>query len=184
MNIRYSKATGAFYPLEIEYKDLPADIQEVALTDYEKAMARPVGHSFAFDASGKLTITPPPAPSIEDLRVAKLTEINNAASAVAAKLTEGYPDFEIQTWNDQQREALTWEANNATPTPTVDRMAGYRGIDRVLYLQKTVAKVHHFQQASAYLVGTRQRYVDQANAAKTPEALDEIKPVFTLPVSP
>jgi hypothetical protein len=81
MNTRYSKTTGTFYPLDIDYPNLPVDIQEVALVDYKKAMARPVGATFSFDATGILTITPAPAPTIDELKAAKNDEINRARLA-------------------------------------------------------------------------------------------------------
>lgn len=81
MKTRYSKTTGTFYPLEITYPNLPADIQEVAQADYEAAMARPAGSSFTFSAAGVLTITAAPAPTIAERKIAKNAEINAARLA-------------------------------------------------------------------------------------------------------
>lgn len=180
MSIQYSQKSGAFYPLDIDYAQLPDDLIEVSVDDYQAAMARPAGYTFDF-VDGKLVLTPPAAPTLDALRAAKLAEINAASDKSASLLTDGYPDFETKTWPDQQREALAWNADNTTPTPRIDAMAAYRGIDRVLYLQKTVSKVLYFQKASDYLVGTRQKYVDQANAAKSQADLDKIVPAFKLP---
>lgn len=141
-------------------------------TEYKQVLAY-------IEAGG--TVTGATGVSLAELKAAKLDDINNAASAAAARLTTGYPDFELQTWPDQQREAVAWVANNTSPTPVIDAMAGYRGIDRVLYLQKTAAKVDYFRKASSYLVGTRQKYADQVAAAKTPAAVAAISPAFTLP---
>lgn len=120
-------------------------------------------------------------PTLEHLRVAKINEIKLEAEWTAAQLTEGYPDFEMKTWPAQEAEALAWDADNTVPTPRIDAMAGYRGMDRVEYLQRTLAKVLYFQKVSDYLVGTRQKYVDQAKAAESAEDLDAIVPVYELP---
>ncbi|WP_154667891.1 hypothetical protein [Pseudoduganella violaceinigra] len=62
---RYSKTTGAFYPFDIDYgNDLPDDLVEVPIADYQAAMARPMGYSFAF-LNGQLIIEPlPEAPFV------------------------------------------------------------------------------------------------------------------------
>jgi hypothetical protein len=69
MKTRYSKTNGTFYPLDIDYgKSLPTDVQLVESADYEQAMARPTGSSFAFSAAGVLSITAAPAPTPDQLK--------------------------------------------------------------------------------------------------------------------
>jgi hypothetical protein len=58
MTTRYSKTTGTFYPLDIDYPNLPADVVEVSKSDFDTAMSRPLGNTFDFVA-GVLVITPP-----------------------------------------------------------------------------------------------------------------------------
>jgi hypothetical protein len=112
-------------------------------------------------------------------RAAKIQEISDTAEIAAAQLTAGYPDFETKTWTSQEAEALAWDADKTAPTPRINAMAQWRGIDREDYLARTLSKVVRYHQASDYLVGTRQKYVDQANAA-TLDTIDTIRPVFTL----
>ena len=116
------------------------------------------------------------------LKIEKLAEINWAAEKIALLLTAGYPEFEKQTWESQQREALAWADDDTVATPRIDALAGFRGIDRVLYLQKTLSKVQAFIQASNYLAGTRQKYADQVAAATTAEQVAAVKPLFSLGV--
>lgn len=179
MKIRYSKTTGTFYPLDIEYKNLPADLVEVPIEDYHRAMARPAGHTFDF-VNGALVITEPPAPSLESLKAAALANLNAESQKIADSLTAGYPEFEKLTWEDQRREALAWDADNSTPTPYIDVLAAQRGIDRVDYLKRTVAKTTAFANAAQKLVGQRQKYEDQIKLAASPEALALVVPVFDL----
>lgn len=183
----FSKSKNAFYAPEFraEYEaagNWPDDLREVSGDVYAALMAaQSNGAAIQSDASGNPVAIEPPALTIDQLKAAKTAEINDAASKCAAQLTAGYPDFELQTWEIQRAESLAWNANQTAPTPTIDAMANARGIDRLTYLQKTLAKVQYFQVASAYLVGTRQKYADQAAAAKTQASLDKVVPVFTLP---
>lgn len=174
MKTRYSKTTGNFYPISIDYPNFPADVIQVDQADYEAAMNRPADSTFSFDASGVLTITAAPAPTLDQLKAAKIAEANSTAQILADQLTAGYPDFERATWRDQQVEALAWNADNTKPTPYIDALALQRGIDRVTYLQKTVTKVTSYQASAQKLVGQRQKYVDQINAVTTAAALDAI----------
>jgi hypothetical protein len=118
---------------------------------------------------------------IDTARKAEIAELNIESQKTADQLTAEYPEFDKQTWPDQQREALAWSADNAAQTPRLDAIAAYREIDRLVLLQKTLAKVLSFQSASDYLVGVRQKYEDQIKAAGNQAELDAIQPVFTLP---
>lgn len=63
MNTRFSPSTGNFYPVDVDYGDqLPADVIEVSMEDYEAAMSRPADTAFEF-VEGKLVITQIPLPS-------------------------------------------------------------------------------------------------------------------------
>ncbi|WP_431477843.1 hypothetical protein [Massilia eburnea] len=86
MKIRFSPSTGAFYPLDIDYGDkLPIDVIEVLQEDYDAAMARPVGHSFAF-VNGKLVITAPSPLPFADAASAYMTEVRETREAILNRL--------------------------------------------------------------------------------------------------
>jgi hypothetical protein len=76
MKTRYSKTTGTFYPLDIEYSQLPIDIQEVAIEDFHAAMSRPPGTGFRF-VDGALDIfeLPVDPPTLAQLNAPILAEI-------------------------------------------------------------------------------------------------------------
>jgi hypothetical protein len=97
MNTRYSRSTGAFYPMDIDYGDnLPPDVIEVPLSDYESAMARPAGHTFAF-VDGHLVINAPPpvqfaeqaAPYMASVRITREAILNRLAGIGMAALIDG-----------------------------------------------------------------------------------------------
>lgn len=106
---------------------------------------------------------------------------NNAAyEAAIAIMTSAYPQAEISTWEVQRQEAAAWQADSGAPTPWIDVAAAVRGVDRVEYLTRTLAKAGAFAQASAWLTGRRQAIEDQIKA--TP--LDQLHTIaidYTLP---
>lgn len=128
--------------------------------------------------SGRWSVTAvPPA-----LDVAPLVADNNAAYEAAIDLlTSDYPAAEIATWERQRAEAVAWGANPAASTPWIDIAAASRGIDRDIYLSRTLAKVNAFAGVSAYLTGRRQGIDDQIRAATTAEQLAAIVIDYTLP---
>lgn len=126
----------------------------------------------------------PKSITLAELKAIKLQEVNGRAQAIASSLTADYPDFEKDTWPDQQAEVLAWNAggkNNSTLTPCLDAMAGYRGILPQAYKQKTLEKVQAYRAAGWYLAGTRQKFEDQVKAAQTAADLDAITIVFDVP---
>jgi integrase len=120
---------------------------------------------------------------MDEVYAAKVAEINEAFEVSAAQLTAGYPPSEKITWPTQQDEALAWRASDLNPTPYIDALAAARGIGRVDFLGRVLLKVDAFRAASALIVGTRQRYVDVASAARDKgdvRAIDAIRPMFKL----
>jgi hypothetical protein len=104
---------------------------------------------------------------------------NNYSYGVATRaITADYPQLEKDTWPTQDKESKAWVADpdNAL-TPWIDRAALTRGIDRVDYLRRTLAKAQQFKIVSSYLTGTRQKYEDQIKDGADP-ALD-----YTIPGS-
>jgi hypothetical protein len=114
---------------------------------------------------------------IDEVKIAKLSEINEKFEAAANMLTVGYPEAEQKTWMDQKIEATSWHANAAAPTPYIDSLAYHRGISREVYLQKTYAKVIAYTAAAQYLVGTRQKYVDMVSSAYANEDAESINSI-------
>lgn len=109
--------------------------------------------------------------SLADIKADQQADVSAEGRRRAAALTAGYPDFEQKTWPTQEREALAWEVNPATPTPFLDGIAAVRGITPEDMRAKTLGAVKAFRQASQYLVGTRQALRDAIEAATTAEAV-------------
>lgn len=116
---------------------------------------------------------------------ALLTQRNNTAFESAMQgLTADYPPSEINSWERQRAEALAWNADPQAPTPWIDVAAQTRGVERDVYLARTLAKVNLFASASAFLVGRRQAIDDAIRAATTSAELEAIVIDYTLPGAP
>ena len=68
--MRFSKTAGCFYPGEIAYGDLPADIIDVPQEDFEAAMAKALGDTLDV-VNGRVVIVPRPAPTLAEVHAGK-----------------------------------------------------------------------------------------------------------------
>ena len=111
-----------------------------------------------------------------DAKTSKSNEINNKAqsyieSATGADMT---PAFEVQSWSLQGEEAKSWAADKTAPTPTIDIIAGQRGVPLDLMRQKVLEKTLAYERLVAKVVGHRQVLQGQLKAAKTLADVDKI----------
>lgn len=104
----------------------------------------------------------------------KVLELNTLTQTLANIAIASYPEFETKTWEDQRRECTAWHFDNNISTPYIDALANYRGVDRVVYIQRTLAKVESFSAFASKIVGLRQRYADMIDAAASEEELNSI----------
>ena len=85
MKIRFSRTTKQFYPLDIQYPDIPDDIQEVDISLFEEAMARPAGSSFDI-VDGALVITAAATPIFSELATAYLDTVRATRETILNRL--------------------------------------------------------------------------------------------------
>jgi len=101
---------------------------------------------------------------------AKMGEINTAASAALASITNQYTRMEIDSWPTQEAEALTWQADNTAITPLLDGMVANRaGMDKPTLVAKVLGNAAVFKAISGAVIGKKQGYEDQV-AALAPTA--------------
>lgn len=117
----------------------------------------------------------------QSMKTQTIEKNNSLFEQAMLALTADYPPSEISSWERQRAEALAWQADNAAPTPWIDIAAQVRGVPRAEYLQRTVAKVQLFAQASAFLVGRRQAIDDAIRRATAMAELEAIRIDYTLP---
>lgn len=123
----------------------------------------------------------PPVPTVEELKAAKLAEINAAYNAATSSLVSTYPSTELLTFDKQEQEARAWNADNSVETPLVDMLAAGRQMDKAELVRRIIAKSDSFAVATGYLTGQRQRYEDLLGEARTVEEVEAIVPEYKMP---
>ena len=119
--------------------------------------------------------------TLEELKAAKLAQINEGCQSALAALTPTYPEKELLTFERQEREARALLAGDGSDVAHITAIASGRGIPVEELARKIVAKADAFSLASGLLIGQRQRYEDLLEDAPTKEAVAAIQPVYTLP---
>ena len=145
--------------------------------------AIPEGHRARWDGSSfsvelipleePPVVTPPTPvvtpPTLDEVKAAKLAEINAACDAEIGALKATYPDTEVLTWDKQEQEARALVLDATATTPLIDSIASARGLDRVELANLIIDKADPFAVASGASIGKRQKLEDQINAATTVE---------------
>ncbi len=157
----------------------------------DKYPTEAIGFAFSNDAR-ILEITPDgehrrfqivknPERTLDELKAAKLEEVNASYDTATSALVSTYPSTELLTFDKQENEARAWLADNTTSTPLIDALALGRGIDKAELVRRIIAKAGAFAVATGYLTGQRQKYEDQLEAATTAEEIAAIVPEYTMP---
>ena len=167
------------YELQVELDKIMADIPLGLASQADLELARHLRIQIK-----TMTELPADDPAVHFNTVKQATFIKNnqAYEAATISITANYPQMEKDTWPTQDREVKAWvlDPENAE-TPWIDTAAAIRGVDRTLYLQRTLAKTQQFEQVSAYLTGLRQKYEDQIKVAVTLADLEAVKCVYNIP---
>ena len=123
----------------------------------------------------------PYEPTLDELKTAKLTEINAAYDDAVSALVSDYPSNELLTFDKQEAEARAWTADQSADTPLVDALALGRGMDKAELVSRILAKADAFAVATGYLTGLRQKYEDRLGLAQSAEEVVAIVPEYHLP---
>lgn len=138
MKIRYSDSERTFYPYDLDYANLPADVRDVPIEAHHAAMNRPAGATFTIDAGGNCVITEAPAPSFADVRAAAIRTIDADVDAIYAAVignrqaeydlaekdaqaykAAGYTGTvpaSVQAWADAKKQTAKWAADDILAT--------------------------------------------------------------------
>lgn len=123
----------------------------------------------------------PPVPTLEEVKAAKLSEINAAADRAIATLTATYPDREISTFDKQESEARAYAADPAASTPLLSALAQARGIPLDELVRRVLAKADAFAVASGSIIGQRQALEDRLDVCTTIEEVQAIAVNIVMP---
>ncbi|MCE1186342.1 MAG: hypothetical protein LWW92_12135 [Rhodocyclales bacterium] len=165
--MQFSKTTGCFYPEEIHYESLPADLIEVTQDDYNAAMNHLPGETLDV-VKGKLIIVPAPVVSVAE-RLAKaasasLLTIDQLHAETVQRLVGHPTQVEQHTW------ALKLEVANAITHKAPVSAAGQAflasaGIATDAAKSAWAASVLAKSSAYAHAVGLAERLRDTARTA-------------------
>ena len=113
-----------------------------------------------WDGSGWVLDATRKAQRVAALRTATLERINAACNAALAALTASYPEREISSWPQQEREARALTANLAAATPLLVAIAAARGFDVAVLAERVCTKADNYAVISGQLIGRRQALED------------------------
>lgn len=118
--------------------------------------------------------------SFNELKEKKLSEIEASFKNAMSSLDKT-PDEERLTFERQEREAKEYIASNdESKAPFLKALATSREVDLNDLAQKVVAKANLYANASATLIGKRQKALDEIKKTTTKEDLNSINVEFSL----
>ena len=123
----------------------------------------------------------PPVPTLEEVKAAKLSEINAAADRAIATLTATYPDRELATFDKQESEARAYAADATASTPLLSALAQARGIPLDELVRRVLAKADAFAVASGSIIGQRHALEDRLDVCTTVEEVQSIAVNIVMP---
>ncbi|WP_421707095.1 hypothetical protein [Algihabitans sp.] len=107
---------------------------------------------------------PPPPPTVAELAAAKRGEIHNRAAAERSLIAPNYPQHEIDTWDQQLREATVYTADAQAPVPLLSAMAAARGWTVQQLAARVMQKAAEFAVSGGEVLGTQQALEDSLEA--------------------
>lgn len=105
--------------------------------------------------------------SLDAAKAAKIAEVNAACEQALAEIRAQYPQAEIDSWPQQEREAQAWQADNTAETPLLDAISVARGVAKPDVVAKVLINAAAFKIQAGAAFGRRQALRDQIDAATT-----------------
>lgn len=126
------------------------------------------------------------------LKATMQAEIKNSAQAFLDDIAKReYPQWEIETWKDQETEAKAYQAGvdegmtaeqlAEIETPTLDGICAGRGMDKAVLVPRVIANAAAWRPVATYVVGQRLKLKDDLDAANSYEAVMDIEVSYALP---
>ena len=117
---------------------------------------------------------PQPIITLASAQAEKALEIRGVAAGQMESIAAPYLPQERASWDTQLKEADTYTANNAAPTPLLTSMATARGITVAILVTKVYENANLYRTAIGAILGKQQGLLDQVYAATTIEAVEAI----------
>lgn len=112
--------------------------------------------------------------SLDDLKAAKLSEINAECDRRIAAIRSAYPESEVLSWHRQESEARALKVDPSALTPLIDGIAAQRGQTRGQLADLVIAKADRYAELIAPIFGTRQMLEKRIESAARAEQVGEI----------
>jgi hypothetical protein len=90
------------------------------------------------------------------------------------------PDYEVQSWSLQSKEARAWAEDKNAETPILDKIADVRGISPIKLKEKVFEKQESYNAMLAAVIGQRQSLQNRIESAQTIEDLEVIEIKFEM----
>ena len=143
---RIAQVTEATFPVAepLAWVDVPADTTTAD----------------SWDGAQVVKYVPPPPPAVEDVAAEKRSEIHARAAAERVVIAPNYPQHEIDTWDQQLREATVFTADAQAVVPLLSAMATARGWTVQQLAARVLMKAGAFAAAGGEILGTQQALED------------------------
>lgn len=166
--------------------DLDAEIAAYGTAMAAHAMTvnqpAPSAHPFveaAYRAGGYTVVDDPAEPEQPLLAVASLAarkrrQIHERAETERGVIAPHYPQHEIDTWDQQLREATAFIADAKAVVPLLSAMAAARGWSVSQLAARVMTKAAEFAVAGGQVLGTQQALEDSLDAIMASRAAETI----------
>ena len=122
-----------------------------------------------------------PEQTLEEVKAAKLAEINGACDRILKDAVKTYPDMEMRTFDQQVMEAQAYMADPASTVPLLASLASARGIGLADLAARVMAKHQAFSALSGAVIGQRQALEDVLDTLTTVEAVQALEVNIQIP---
>jgi hypothetical protein len=130
---------------------------------------------------GEAELAPADDAALDQVKKEKLSQVLAASDAAMAALSSRYSEHEKLSWPKQEQEAKALQADPEAPAPLLRGVAATRGIALEALQAKVLANVGASEAATAFILGTQQKYEDEIAAAATIEEVQLVVPIFEMP---
>ncbi|MDA8484858.1 hypothetical protein NNO07_17455 [Pseudomonas resinovorans] len=117
--------------------------------------------------------------SLEELRIAALSAVNAEVDAALLPITGRYSRAEIDTWPAQRSEARAWLADNQTPTPLLDTIAGdLDAVGKQAFCEAVLIKADAHKGVAGTAIAWRRTMTQWIYAQVGRESLLSFRPIY------
>ncbi len=112
---------------------------------------------------------------IDMLKEYALSLINSKFEEAMDDIRKKYPQLEMLSWDNQEREARAFVADNNASTPLLDQISAIRNIDKTELANRIIAKADAYKTLVGQAIGKRQLLEDMIGMAASVDELKGIK---------